>query len=317
MVVLQKVLVKERGTIAVLAVVIFAIFLIWVAIGMPSFVPTWFALLFLAMPVLFILIALAKGTGIFTDNKKVSALFEGSEVSGSVITFPEELEYETGRVLLEGYWVSTGRSRSYRVKRKFEARELGKGLSLEFFNEKFRVLVLKDGTGTVEAPAVRILGEPYRDVLLIFLTDEGEIKGESTINLSRGGDIARVTFRGEGKQIAGTVQSGLSKARKVRIKVGSEKVWKKIAEGQNFNFAFSPLPEEKTVIFASYRTVSPLSLIRGLWKDSVVLGHGTFGLKAVLDVPLARDVVETADFTVELGNGGEEKESEEDWGLWD
>ncbi|WP_297549014.1 hypothetical protein [Thermococcus sp.] len=315
MVVLRKVLVKESGTFAVLAIVIFAIIFIWVAIGMVSFVPSWFALLFLAMPVLFILIALARGTSIFTGNKKASALFEGSEVSERVITFPEELEYETGRVFLEGYWVSTGRSRSYHVKRKFEAKERGKGLSLEFLNEKFRTLVLKDGTGTVEAPAVRILSEPYRDVLLIFLTNEGEIKGKATINLSEGEDVATVVFRGEGKQIAGTVQSELSKARKVRIEVGSGKVWKKIAEGQNFDFTFSPLSEEKTVIFASYRMVSPLSLVRGLWRDSAVLGHGTFELKAVLDIPLARDVVETADFTVELGK--EEKEFEEDWGPWD
>jgi len=296
---LRKVLVKESGTLAVFAVVAFAVFFIWISIGILSFAPTWFALLFLAMPVLFILLALAKGTSVFTGNKKTSMLFEGSSVTESGVTFPEELEYETGRIALDGYWRNTGRSRSYHVRRNFEARERKTGAFVEFLNGPFRVEVLRDGTGRVEAPAVRILSGPYKDVLLIFLTDDGEVTGSGSLTLSKGSDIAMVAFRGEGKELRGSVQAELSKARKVRIEVGSEKVWKRIAEGQSFDFSFSPLPEEKTVVFTNYKTVSPMSLVKALWKDSTVLGHGTFTLKAVLDVPLAKDVVEKVPFRVE------------------
>ncbi|WP_457742164.1 hypothetical protein [Thermococcus sp.] len=35
-------------------------------------------------------------------------------------------------------------------------------------------VVLRDGTGRIEAPAVKILSEPYRNVILIFFTDEGD-----------------------------------------------------------------------------------------------------------------------------------------------
>jgi len=313
----KKVLVRESGTLVVFAVVVFAVFFIWIAIGMLSFAPTWFALLFLVMPVLFILLALAKGTSVFTGNKKASALFESSSVTESGVTFPEELEYETGRVTLDGYWTSTGRSRSYHVRRSFEARERETGAFIGFPDEPFRVQVLRDGTGRVEAPAVRILSGPYKETLLIFLTDEGEVTGSGSITLSKGSDVATVTFRGEGKELRGTVQAELSKARKVRIEVGSEKVWKRIAEGQSFDFSFSPLPEEKTVVFANSKTVSPLSLVKALWKDSAILGHGAFELKAVLDVPLARDAVEKAGFRVELRKEekGEKEGFEEGWGF--
>ena len=316
---MRKVLVKESGTLAIFAVVVFAGFFIWIAIGMLSFAPTWFALLFLAMPVLFILIALAKGTEVFAGNKKASALFEASAVSESGVTFPEELEYEVGRIFLDGYWTSSGRSRTYHVRRSFQARERKTGAFVEFLEEPFRVEVLRDGTGRIEAPAVRILSGPYRDALLIFLTDEGEVVGSGNITLGKGNDVATVTFRGEGRELRGSVQAELSKARKVRIEVGSEKAWKKIAEGVSFDFTFSPLPDEKTVVFASYKTVSPLSLVKALWKDSTVLGHGAFELKAILDVPLARDVVETAEFEVELREEKAEKrersEFEEEWGF--
>ncbi len=250
---------------------------------------------------LFILIVLAK---VFTGNKKVSALFEDSEVSESRVTFPEELDYEVGRVTLEGYSDVRPRSRSYHVKRRFQSMGKHRGGFVEFPNEQFRVQLLRDGRGRIEAPAVRVLSEPYRNVLLIFFTDEGQVDGSGSLTLNRESDVATVSFRGEGKELKGMVQAELSKARKVKIEVGSGKVWKKIAEGMNFDFNFSPLPEEKTVVFANYKTVSPISLMKSLWRDSAVLGHGTFELKAVLDVPLARDVVEKSAFRVEKEQRG-------------
>ncbi|WP_457752490.1 hypothetical protein [Thermococcus sp.] len=314
---LRKVVVKEGGTLAVFAVVIFAVFFIWIAIEMLGFAPRWFALLFLVIPILFILAVLAKGTAIFKGNRKASALFEGSEVSENGVTFPQELEFEVGKVSLEGYWINSGRSRNYRVRRNFQSGERKHGTFVGFRDEPFKVLVLRGGTGRVEAPAVRILSEPYKDTLLIFFTDEGTVEGEGSLTLSKGSDFATVTFRGEGKLIKGTVQAELSKARKVRIEVGSGKVWRRIAEGANLDFAFSTLPGEKTVVFANYKTANPLSLVRNLWKDTAVLGHGDFELKAVLDIPLARDVVEKAIFTVKMESYDktEKGEAKEEWGF--
>ena len=315
---MRKVLVKGEGITAVFAVVAFAIFFIWVAWEMMGTAMLWFALFFFAIPVILILLAFSKGTIILTGNRKTSALFSSATLSENGVAFQEEIEYEKGRVELEGYWTSSGRSRSYHVKRNFQGGGRGRGTFVEFPREKFRVTVLRDGTGRVEAPAVRILSEPYRDVLLIFLTNRGRVNGSESLTLSRESDMATVTFRGDGKELRGTVQGELSRARRVRIEVGSGRVWKRIAEGLNFDFSFSPLPDEETVIFTHYKNVSPLTLVKNLWKDSTVLGHGTFELKAVLDVPLARDIVEKAQFTVELGEAGvkgEEEKTGEEWGF--
>ncbi len=315
---MKKVFIKEGGTVALVVVFVFALFFIWIAVEMLGFAPTWFALLFLLIPILFILAVLAKGTAIFKGNKKALAIFEGSEISENGVTFPQELEFDVGKVSLEGYWTSTGRSRSYHIRRSFQPKERKRGTFVEFPDEPFRALVLRDGTGRVEAPAVRILSRPYKDVLLMFFTDRGEVGESGSLTLTKGDDVATVTFRGEGKWIRGTVQAELSKTRKVRIEVGSGKGRRKIAEGTNFDFAFSTLPKEKTVVFANYKTVSPLSLIKNLWKGSAVLGHGTFELKAVLDVPLARDVVEKAKFMVELKKRKTGRDGmEEGWGFPD
>ncbi len=315
---LRKVLVKEGGITAVFATVAFAIFFVWVAWEMMGTEMLWFALFFLAIPAVLILLALTKGTSILTGNRKTSALFSSATLSENGVAFQEEIEYEKGRVELEGYWTSNGRSRSYHVKRNFQSGERGRGTFVEFPREKFKITVLRDGTGRVEAPAVRILDEPYKDVLLVFLTSRGHVNGSGSLTLSRESDVATVTFGGDGKRLTGTVQVELSRARKVRIEVGSGKVWKRIAEGLNFDFSFSPLPDEETVVFAHYKTVSPLTLVKSLWEDSTVLGHGAFELKAVLDVPLARDVVEKAQFTVKLGEAGvkgKEEETGEEWGF--
>ncbi len=315
---LRKVLVKEGGITAVFATVAFAIFFVWVAWEMMGTEMLWFALFFLAIPAVLILLALARGTSILTGNRKTSALFSSATLSEGGIAFQEELEYEVGRIELEGYWTSSGRSRSYHVKRNFQSGEKSRGTFVEFPEEEFRVLVLRDGTGWVQAPAVRILSEPYKDALLIFLTSRGHVNGSGNLTLSRESDVATVTFGGNGKRLTGTVQAELSRARKVRIEVGSGKVWRRIAEGLNFDFSFSPLPDEETVVFAHSKNVSPLTLVKNLWKDSTVLGHGVFELKAVLDVPLARDIVEKAQFTVELDEEGVKSEGEgtgEEWGF--
>ncbi len=193
---LRKVLVKEGGITAVFATVAFAIFFVWVAWEMMGTEMLWFALFFLAIPAVLILLALVKGTSILTGNRKTLALFSSATLSEGGIAFQEELEYEVGRVELEGYWTSSGRSRSYHVKRNFQGGGRGRGTFVEFPQEEFKVTVLRDGTGTVEAPAIRILSEPYKDVLLVFLTSRGHVNGSESLTLSQGerrgnGDVWR------------------------------------------------------------------------------------------------------------------------------
>ncbi len=305
----RKLLIKEGGIVTLAAVLIFSIFFIWIAVGMLDFAPAWFSLMFIATPVLFVLFVIFRGMSVLTGNRKASILFSNSEISDSEITFPAELEYEVGRLLLEGYWsystMNTGtgvtNSRSYRTRRSFTPEMKSRGLKAEFPRGPFRVELRGDGTGTIEAPAIRILEGPYRDVLIILLTDEGEVEGEGSITLVKGSDTAQISFRGDGRFVEGSVWAGLSKSRRVRVEYGSNGMWRTVAEGRNeFSFRFSTLPEEKIVIFSHYSSVSPRSILRKLWKGPVILGHGSFELRGVLDVPLGRDVSDTAIFKVNL-----------------
>jgi len=313
-IVMRKVMIKE-GTWNVAIAVVFALFFIWVGLSALQFAPIWFSAVFLSVPILVIVIALSRSSLFSSGLRHVSSLFNSAEVSGDRIILPEEVEYETGRISLDGYWtysyattpVGTSttmgtRRRYYRTRRSFRASKRGRGMEIQFPSEPFRVEILGDGTGTVEAPAVRILSDPYRDALLIFLTDEGEVSpvGSTNLTLSKGNDVAQISLRGEGRFLAGTVQAELSRARKVRIEVGSGNVWRKVAEGQNFEFRLSTLPEEKIVVFAHYKTASPLLMLKKLWKGPTILGHGSFDLKAVLDIPFGKDVTDGTTFNVDV-----------------
>ena len=311
---MRKVMIKE-STWTVVAVIVFALFFVWIGLSTLQFAPIWFSVLFLSVPILVIVIMLSRSSLLSKGLRHVSSLFNSTQVSEDRIILPEEVEYETGRISLDGYWtysyattsMGTGttmgtRRRYYRTKRNFTTTERKRGMEIQFPSEPFRVEILGDGTGRVEAPAVRILSDPYRNVLLIFLTDEGEVThiGNTNLTLSKGSDVAQISLRGEDRFLAGTVQAELSRARKVRIEAGSGDVWRKVAEGQNFEFRLSTLPEEKIVVFSHYKTASPLLMVKKLWKGPTILGHGSFELKAVLDVPLGRDISEGTTFDVEV-----------------
>ncbi|ASJ01543.1 hypothetical protein [Thermococcus gorgonarius] len=329
---MKKVLVKENPTGVMVAGAFFTIVFIITSLSIlslaSSFVSSWFLLPFILVPLLILGAIFGMGVRVLGGGKKASSLFNEASLTETSVAFPEEVEYELGRVFLEGYWTyghtttssGTTTSRRYRTRRSFRAEERGRGLEAPLPEGPFRVELRPDGTGIIEAPALRIRGGRYDGSLILVLTDKGVVEGEGQLSLSRGDDMAQVSFRGDGKFLRGNVWAELSKARKVRIEVGSGDIWKKVAEGGSFDFSFSTLPEEKTVLFTHYGSVTPRSILGKLWSGPVIMGHGTFELKAVLDIPLGRDVVETDVFKVEVEfeerKIGEEKETTAGgWGL--
>jgi len=313
---LKVVVVKGKGEmIGLLVIGVFAAVFLLPVVYMISLVPearvalAFFVLitgLFLAIGAYMLLIRIGA-------NKRAESLANSASIFENSVSLPEPVSYEIGRVSLRGYWTGSGRNRSYHVDRDFIAERSGTSQSIDFSEGEFKVAIDADGSGIVAAPAVRILSDPYRDVLLIFLTDSGRAVGEGRIQLSHGGDSAEIAFRGEGKAVTGHVQAYLSKARKVRIEISAPEGGRKVAgEGFNFEFRESLLPEEKTLIVTAYKTVSPRSLMKYL--EKTVMGHGDFILRAVLDIPLRPDVREERTFRVEL-EGEEEKEFEEEWGF--
>ncbi|WP_010479540.1 hypothetical protein [Thermococcus zilligii] len=260
---MKKVLVKENPSGVMVAGALFTVVFIITSLSIlslaSSFVPSWFVLPFVIVPLLILGVILGTGARILGGGKKASSLFNEASLTETSVAFPEEVEYELGRVFLEGYWgyehtttSSGGSNRSYRTRRRFSVEKKGRGLEVRLPEGPFRVELHQDGTGTIEAPALRISGGRYDEV-------------------------------------------------------GSNGIWRKVAEGSTFDFTFSTLPEEKTVIFSHYDSITPRSILEKLWGGPVVMGHGTFELRAVLDIPLGKDVVETGIFKVEFGKETDEK----------
>ncbi|WP_240910709.1 hypothetical protein [Thermococcus sp. MV11] len=238
--------------------------------------------------------------------------------SDSWITFPEELEFETGTLEMKGHWVGSGRNRHYHVERKFIAERRDRASGVSFPRAGFKAAVSPDGTGFIRAPAVRITDGPYKSILLLFFTDEGEVKGSGTVTVVTEGDSAQVNFRGDGKFIAGTVYSTLAKAKRVKVALSTSgfEYEKVIGEGQSFEFRERMLPEEKVTVVGSYNTVSPRLLAGKIGRGTVVLGHGEFIIRGILDIRLRPDVKAEGTFRVELEEEAEEeKEFEEGWGF--
>ncbi|WP_456395768.1 hypothetical protein [Thermococcus sp.] len=269
-----------------------------------------FLLAFMAFAALIYTMGILILRTISKQTKKAESLLSMSSISESGISFPEELEFEYGILNMKAWWSSNGKSRSYHVSREFIPAGTARASNIPFINAEFKMLITADGSGFVSAPAVKILSEPYRDVLLLFLTEKGEVEANETLILSTDSDSAQITVRGSGKDIAGRIYSTLSKARKVKISLSAPESNYKIpvAEGDNFEFSYKMLPEEKILIAGGYSVIDPDRIRKYLNKREMAMGHGEFILTGTLDLPLRRDVSESITFNVSL-------EEKEEWGF--
>ncbi|WP_258083466.1 hypothetical protein [Thermococcus thermotolerans] len=79
------------------------------------------------------------------------------------------------------------------------------------------------------------------------------------------------------------------------------------------------LPEEKVIMVGTYGTVTPRMVAKALGGGTVLLGHGEFMIRGILDIRLRPDVKAEETFRVELKGEEieEEKEFEEEWGFRD
>ncbi|NJE10978.1 hypothetical protein [Thermococcus sp. MAR1] len=315
---------KERGSTVALAamaifMVVFLALLAFIVVSVPEgriFIAAFFAFFFLMM-----LAGLRALLGRRREYKRAETFAASSTFSDSGVTFPEELEFETGTLEMMGYWIGSGRNRSYHVERKFISGEKKRASRIPFMSSPFKVAVSPDGTGFVKAPAVRITDEVYKNIVVLFFTDEGEVRGSGTVTVVTESDSAQVNYRGDGKFIAGAVYSTLTKARTVKTAISTEgfEYEKVIGKGRSFEFRERMLPEEKVIMVGTYGTVTPRMLVGKLPGSPILLGHGEFIIRGILDMRLRRDVKAEETFRVELKGEEitEEKEFEEEWGFRD
>ena len=320
---MKVVVLKERGSALALAFMVIFLMMFAAIFGFMLFGVQGGGLIVLGFFAFFMAIMFF---GIYALVKKRREYGRAQKFAGactfsdSGVTFPEPLEFEYGTLELRGYWVGSGKNRSYHVERKFTPSQKTRASSFAFPGEGFKATVAFDGTGRVSVPAVRITDELYRDIVVLFFTDEGEVKDSGTVTVSTDRDSAQVNFRGEGKFIAGTVYSSLSKARKVKVALTARgfEYEKVIGKGGSFEFRERMLPEEKVIMVGTYGTVSPKLILSGLGGGTVVMGHGEFIIRGILVIPLRPDVKAEERFRVELKGekAGEEKEYGEEWGVF-
>ena len=319
---MKVIVLKERGsTLALIFMVIFMVLftlpLIYMLINVPE------GRLFILGFFVFFLLMMSLGAYSLLRRRREYRRAENFAslvgFSDSGVTFPEELEFEIGTLEMKGYWVGSGRNRSYHVERSFIPREKKRASRISFMDSPFKVAVSSDGTGFVKAPAVRITDELYKNIVVLFFTDGGEVRGNGTVTVATESDSAQVNYRGDGKFIAGTVYSTLTKARRVKVALTAEgfEYEKVIGKGQSFEFRERMLPEEKVIMVGSYGTATPKMVGNGLGGGTVILGHGEFIIRGILDIRLRPDVRAEETFRVELmGEEIEgEKEFEEEWGF--
>lgn len=243
-------------------------------------------------------------------RKSVEAFIRDADI-GERIHLPSLVLYETGTYRCTGEWRSSGRSRRYYTSHEFIRGEEGRGAEISIPKGPFIITVKRDDSGLIEFPAVRILSEPYKNVLVLFAPSRGSVEGSGTLQASWENDSAQLSFRGEEKSLTGRVYAILSRARKVRVEVFHAS-WPEnrfmVGEGITFDFSTKLLPDEDTLIVA-YDGFSPKDLRGLLGGGEYLMGHGSYGIRLVLDVPFHRDVVEEGEFEVTEEKGNEAGEA--------
>ncbi|ACS32713.1 hypothetical protein [Thermococcus gammatolerans] len=246
---------------------------------------------------------------IISQSRRAFSFVGTVSVSGNSLVLSEKVEYETGRLLIEGRSYYLGKGRHYQIERRFVKSSSGKGSEIVPIWDEFFVEINGDGIGYFNAPAVLIKTGKYSGLALIFLTSRSETRFRDTMHLEINGEEATVEYHFDGGVLRGVVHSWLSKARGIRLYIsgGGGEVKKKLGGGREFEFSYRLLPEEDTVLVAPFRFITPMMILGNLGgflpspREGLLFGHGTYELKAVLNVPFGRDVVEKVTFRIEAG----------------
>ncbi len=215
---------------------------------------------------------------------------------------------EKGFVETTGYWVSTGKSRSYHYKTWFTSSTPVQPIDtvdLEAFDNKYTVLIDRDGTGVLYAPCYRIVDKRFKDVLLIVLKpcNLKLLSHSLSISVVSERDVAEASIELEDGVLRGSVKRVISgRARSVRLelcgrlefrkrKYSIRKVIARVEHGSTF-FEEPLCPKEPLVVIVHRGSLTPLRILKALNKKVAILGlaYGEYRLRLVLDIPLGRDI---------------------------
>ncbi len=131
---------------------------------------------------------------IISQSRRAFSFVDTVSVSGNSLVLPEEVEYETGRLLIEGRSYYLGKGRHYQIERRFVNSSSGRGSEIVPIWDEFFVEINGDGIGYFNAPAVLIKTGKYSGLALIFLTSRSETRFRDTMHLEVNGEGRRLNI---------------------------------------------------------------------------------------------------------------------------
>ncbi len=204
--------------------------------------------------------------------RKAAFLASTITAEGNRLVFPEELEFEYGRITL----IQTPEMR--RPRREFKQLRKDKGSTFEFPEEGFKVVATME-RGFARFPALRILSRSYERIVIVFLTNSGRVDGKKVLTLPTPTGYIDLEVEGRGRKLRGRfyVPPGENRTAEVALSAPeSPGLSVKIADSSMDEFTYPLLPEEKLVVFAPYGSLSLENLLGTLKTKGIAMGHGEF-----------------------------------------
>ncbi len=254
-----------------------------------------------------------------------------SGIEGRTIRFNTSINTEIGLFWTAGKWVSTGRSRYYSSKSRFNGIRQITGTVVEIPEEiwnQYTIVINIDGFGTVELPAIKIMEPELRDTVILIIPAPIRYM-EQDYNLAvyhDAGDHATANLRLHGNILEGQlVYHKKVKARAARIQIRAvirndeflrklETVkWIAEAREQGVKQVYYKLSLDRPLlIVGKQKYLNPLQIGTIMRKRlglstmkrpyrTLIMGYGKgeYSLELVLDLPLRKDKISRTIFQPE------------------
>ncbi len=236
---------------------------------------------------------------------KLARLVRDIMVSDLSVGLPCRVAYETGIYRCIGDWELVEdyrghRSSQYFVTHKFTTETTGSDKSVKLPHRTFLAIVRRDGAGIIEFPAIRFLGEPYRDLLMLVMTPKGKVTGRGRLEVANENQMAVLEYKSGGAFITGEGYSLSDNPARIKVEIAHKsrpEIRATLGRGKGFEFSMQLLPDDVTVFIA--RKELPLKqFLKLMGKRGVMMGHGRYAVRLVLDLRFRKDVSEEAEFEV-------------------
>jgi len=236
---------------------------------------------------------------------KLARLVRDMMVSDLYVGLPCRVDYETGIYRCIGDWELVEdyrgrRSRKYFVTHKFTTETTGSDRSVKLPQGTFLAIAKRVGAGILGFPAIKFLSEPYRDLLVLVMTPKGEVTGRGRLEVAHENRVAAVEYKGSGTFLTGECYSLSDNPARMKVEIAHKsrpEIRARVGRGKSFEFSRQLLPDDVTVFIA--RKELPLKQFSKLMGNrGVVMGHGRYAVRLILDLRFRKDVSKEAEFEV-------------------